>query len=142
MNSRTSYRNGSTPTVLLVHGAFADVSSWAGVIAELQAVGIPVTAVANPLRGLAVDATYVASIAAEIDGPVLLVGHSYGGVVINGASAQVGNIAGLVYVAAFALDEGRPRWTSTASSPTAFSDRRCVRPPSATARASRVWICI
>jgi pimeloyl-ACP methyl ester carboxylesterase len=106
MNSRTSFRNGSTPTVLLVHGAFADVSSWAGVIAELQAVGIPVTAVANPLRGLAVDATYVASIAAEIDGPVLMVGHSYGGVVINGASAQVGNVAGLVYVAAFALDEG------------------------------------
>ena len=74
----------STPTVVLVHGAFADSASWSGVVAELQSHGIPVVAPPNPLRGLAVDAAYVASVAAQIDGPVVLVGHSYGGAVITG----------------------------------------------------------
>ncbi|MFC6085825.1 alpha/beta fold hydrolase [Sphaerisporangium aureirubrum] len=106
MTTRSSFKNGSTPTVVLVHGAFTDASSWAGVITELQATGIPVTAVANPLRGLATDAGYLAGVVAEIDGPVLLVGHSYGGVVITQAGARAGNVAGLVYVAAFALEEG------------------------------------
>jgi pimeloyl-ACP methyl ester carboxylesterase len=92
--------------VLLVHGAFADGSMWAGVIAELQAVRIDVIAVASPLRGLTSDAAYVASAAAEIDGPVLLTGHDYGGAVITAAGLAAGNLAGLVYVAAFALDEG------------------------------------
>ncbi|MEO3853668.1 alpha/beta hydrolase [Acrocarpospora sp. B8E8] len=100
------FKNGSTPTVLLVHGAFTDASSWAGVIAELQAAGIPVIAVANPLRGLATDAPYLAGVAAAIDGPVLLAGHSYGGVVITQAGAQAGNVVGLIYVTAFALEEG------------------------------------
>lgn len=106
MTAERSFKNGSTPTVILVHGAFADASSWAGVIAELQASGIPVTAVANPLRGLATDAAYLAGVVAAIDGPVLLVGHSYGGAVITWAGAQPGNVVGLVYVAAFALDAG------------------------------------
>ncbi|MER6514894.1 alpha/beta hydrolase [Nonomuraea sp. NPDC001636] len=106
MTADRSFRNGSTPTVVLVHGAFADASSWAGVIAELQDSGIPVTAVANPLRGLATDAAYLAGVVAAIDGPVLLVGHSYGGAVITWSAAQPGNVVGLVYVAAFALDEG------------------------------------
>jgi pimeloyl-ACP methyl ester carboxylesterase len=101
-----NFRNGSMPTVVLVHGAFTDASSWAGVIAELQASAIPVTAVANPLRGPATDATYLASVVAAIDGPVLLVGHSYGGVVITRAAAQPGNVVGLVYVTAFALETG------------------------------------
>jgi pimeloyl-ACP methyl ester carboxylesterase len=92
--------------VLLVHGAFADGSMWAGVITELQAAGIDVIAVAIPLRSLASDAAYVASAVAEIDGPVLLAGHDYGGAVITAAGSAVGNLAGLVYVAAFALDEG------------------------------------
>jgi len=92
--------------VLLVHGAFADGSMWAGVITELQAAGIDVIAVANPLRSLTSDAAYVASAVAEIDGPVLLAGHDYGGAVITAAGSAVGNLAGLVYVAAFALDEG------------------------------------
>jgi len=89
-----------------VHGAFADGSMWAGVISELQAAGIGVVAVASPLRSLASDAAYVASAVAEIDGPVLLAGHDYGGAVITAAGSAAANVAGLVYVAAFALDEG------------------------------------
>ena len=99
-------RNGSIPTVLLVHGEFADGSMWAGVIAELQAAGLGVIAPANPLRGLAADAAYIASVAEEIDGPVVLAGHSYGGAVITAAGPAAGNLTGLVYVAGFALDEG------------------------------------
>lgn len=95
----------STPTVVLVHGAFADSGSWAGVIAELQAHGVPVLATSNPLRGLASDAAYVASVAAQIDGPVVLVGHSYGGAVITVAGVTE-NVVGLVYVAAYILEEG------------------------------------
>ena len=106
MTTRRTFVNGSTPTVLLVHGAFADGSSWSGVIAGLQATGLAVMAPANPLRGIAADAAYVASVAAEIDGPVLLVGHCYGGVVITAVASQARNVVGLVYVAAFALDEG------------------------------------
>jgi pimeloyl-ACP methyl ester carboxylesterase len=101
-----NFMNGSTPTVVLVHGAFTDASSWAGVIAELQHSGIPVIAVANPLRGPATDAAYLAGVVAAIDGPVLLVGHSYGGAVITWAGAQPGNVVGLVYVTAFALEAG------------------------------------
>jgi pimeloyl-ACP methyl ester carboxylesterase len=92
--------------VLLVHGAFADGSMWAGVIAGLQAAGVGVIALANPLRGLASDAAYIASAAAEIDGPVILAGHCYGGAVVTAAAAAVGNAVGLVYVTGFALDEG------------------------------------
>ncbi|MFF3500545.1 alpha/beta fold hydrolase [Streptomyces sp. NPDC003247] len=95
----------TTPTVLLVHGAFADAASWSGVVAELQSHGIPVVAPANPLRGLASDAAYVASVAAQIDGPVVLVGHSYGGALITVAGVTE-NVVGLVYVAAYALEEG------------------------------------
>ncbi|MEV5725198.1 alpha/beta hydrolase [Streptomyces pharetrae] len=94
-----------TPTVVLVHGAFADGGSWSGVVAELQRHGIPVVAVSNPLRGLASDAAYIASVAAQIDGPVVLVGHSYGGALITVAGATE-NVTGLVYIAAYALEEG------------------------------------
>jgi pimeloyl-ACP methyl ester carboxylesterase len=93
------------PTVVLVHGAFADASSWSGVIAELQGDGIPVVAPPNPLRGLASDAAYIASVAARIDGPVVLVGHSYGGALITVAGTAA-NVVGLVYVAAYVLEEG------------------------------------
>ncbi|MBW8480737.1 alpha/beta hydrolase [Actinomadura parmotrematis] len=95
----------TVPTVVLVHGAFADSTSWSGVIADLQERGIPVVAPANPLRGLAGDAAYIASVAAQIDGPVVLVGHSYGGGVITVAGAA-DNVAGLVYIAAYVLEEG------------------------------------
>ncbi|MEV0635888.1 alpha/beta hydrolase [Streptomyces sp. NPDC050619] len=93
------------PTALLVHGAFADAGSWTGVIAELQNHGIPVVAPPNPLRGLASDAAYVASVASQIDGPVVLVGHSYGGALITVAGTAQ-NVVGLVYIAAYVLEEG------------------------------------
>ena len=94
------------PTVALVHGAFADASSWNGVIERLQAKGIPVTAPANPLRGIAIDSAYTASVFDQIPGPVLAVGHSYGGAVITNAASTAKNVVGLVYVAAFATEEG------------------------------------
>jgi len=94
------------PTVVLVHGGFADASFWAPVIELLQTRYVPVLAPANPLRGLAPDAEYIASFVNQVDGPVLLVGHSYGGAVISVAAASTPNAVGLVYVAAFALDEG------------------------------------
>jgi len=95
-----------TATVVLVHGAFADASSWNGVITRLQDEGVPVTAPANPLRGIAADAAYLASVLAQIEGTVLDVGHSYGGAVITNAATNAKNVVGLVYVAAFAPDEG------------------------------------
>jgi len=98
-------RNTNT-TVVLVHGAFADASGWAGVIRELQAADIPVFAPPNPERGLAADAASVGAFVEAIDGPVLLVGHSYGGAIITQASPTLSNVVGLVYLAAFGLDEG------------------------------------
>lgn len=95
-----------TPTIVLVHGAFADASSWNGVIPLLEAKGFSVTAPPNPLRGIAEDSAYTASVFAQIDGPVLAVGHSYGGAVISNAATDASNVVGLVYVAAFAPDEG------------------------------------
>ena len=94
------------PTVVLVHGAFADGSSWNGVIERLQTAGVPVVAPPNPLRGIAHDAAYIASYVKQVPGPVLLVGHSYGGAVISNAARDAGNVVGLVYVAAFAPDDG------------------------------------
>jgi pimeloyl-ACP methyl ester carboxylesterase len=96
----------SDPTIVLVHGAFADASSWNPVIAELQRDGRAVHALANPLRGLNGDAAYVASAVQHVDGPVVLVGHSYGGMVITQAAAGTPNVAGLVYVAAFIPEVG------------------------------------
>jgi pimeloyl-ACP methyl ester carboxylesterase len=96
----------AAPTVVLVHGAFADASSWNGVIERLQAKGLNVVAPANPLRGIATDSAYIASVFDETPGPVLAVGHSYGGAVITNAATQAKNVTGLVYVAAFAPDEG------------------------------------
>jgi pimeloyl-ACP methyl ester carboxylesterase len=94
------------PTAVLVHGAFADASGFAGVIRHLEAQGVPVRAPMNPLRGLASDADAVARYASAIDGPVVLVGHSYGGAVISQAAPAVKNASALVFLAAFALDEG------------------------------------
>jgi pimeloyl-ACP methyl ester carboxylesterase len=97
--------NGS-PTVVLVHGAFADGSGFRDIILELRAAGITSIAPANPLRGLAFDAEYVKSVVAAIARPVVLVGHSYGGAVITQAAAGLDNVVALVYLAAFGLDEG------------------------------------
>jgi len=96
----------SRVTVALVHGAFADSSSWNDVVDQLQAAGIAVQAISNPLRRITADAAYVASAIRQIPGPVLAVGHSYGGAIITNAAPHAGNVVGLVYVAAFAPDEG------------------------------------
>ena len=104
--SQTPSTNTGPLTVVLVHGAFADASSWTGVIERLQAHGVQVTAPANPLRGLSSDSAYLASFLNQIPGPVLAVGHSYAGAVITNAASTASNVVGLVYVAAFAPDEG------------------------------------
>jgi pimeloyl-ACP methyl ester carboxylesterase len=98
--------SNATPTIVLVHGAFADASSWTGVIERLQQRGYTVVAPANPLRGIKIDSAYTTSVVEQIKGPVLLVGHSYGGAVITNVGARVSNAVGLVYVAAFAPDDG------------------------------------
>jgi pimeloyl-ACP methyl ester carboxylesterase len=106
----------SNPTVVLVHGAFADASSWNGVIERLQAQGVQVTAPPNPLRGIAIDSAYLAAVLEQIDRPVLAVGHSYGGAVITNAATGAKNVLGLVYVAAFAPDEGETLGAASATS--------------------------
>jgi pimeloyl-ACP methyl ester carboxylesterase len=104
--SQTTPTNTSPLTVVLVHGAFADASSWTGVIERLQKAGVQVTAPANPLRGITSDSAYLASVFNQIPGPVLAVGHSYAGAVITNAATTASNVVGLVFVAAFAPDEG------------------------------------
>jgi pimeloyl-ACP methyl ester carboxylesterase len=94
------------PTVVLVHGAFADASGFAGLVRELHSAGHRVLAPPNPLRSLAGDADALCRAVRAIDDPVLLVGHSYGGAVITQASAGLDNVSGLVYLAAFGLDVG------------------------------------
>jgi pimeloyl-ACP methyl ester carboxylesterase len=103
MNAATS---NAKPTVVLVHGAFAESSSWNGVITKLLGDGYSVIAAANPLRGVKNDADYVASILNGIKGPIVLVGHSYGGTVITNAANGNKNVKALVYVAAFAPETG------------------------------------
>ncbi|MFK0158511.1 alpha/beta hydrolase [Streptomyces sp. NPDC090493] len=119
-----------SPTVVFVHGAFADASGFGGVARELDAAGYNVVAVPNPLRGLAFDSAAATEIVRAIDGPVLLVGHSYGGAVISHVASAVDNVVGLVYLAAFGLEVGEscvgvqepfpPALLSTTSSPTAY----------------------
>jgi pimeloyl-ACP methyl ester carboxylesterase len=99
-------QDGSQPTVVLVHGAWADGSSWNDVIERLQAEGLQVTAPPNPLRGISIDSAYIASLLGQVPGPVLAVAHSYGGAVLTNAATNANNVVGLVYVAAFAPDEG------------------------------------
>src|SRR5918998_35724 len=97
-------QNGARPTVVLVHGAFAESASWDGVIQRLQDQGYTVIAAANPIRSVSGDAEFVASIFEALEGPVVAVGHSYGGAVISNAARE--NVAALVYVAGYAPDEG------------------------------------
>jgi pimeloyl-ACP methyl ester carboxylesterase len=94
------------PTIVLVHGAFAESASWDRVIRHLEDAGHDVVAAANPLRGLAADAQSVTDLVSSIDGPVVLAGHSYGGAVITNVDINAGDITGLVYVAAFAPETG------------------------------------
>lgn len=94
------------PTIVFVHGAFADSSSWNAVVAQLQKDGYATRAVANPLRSVSDDARLVSDVLTGIDGPVVLVGHSYGGQVISAAANGHANVKSLVYVAAFAPEAG------------------------------------
>jgi pimeloyl-ACP methyl ester carboxylesterase len=94
------------PTVVLVHGGWADSSGWNSEVTALQRLGYPVIAPANPLRGLASDAAYIRSVLETIEGPIVLVGHSYGGAVITNAAVGVPQVKALVYIAGFAPDEG------------------------------------
>ncbi|TDW98568.1 alpha/beta fold hydrolase [Kribbella sp. VKM Ac-2566] len=94
------------PTIVLVHGAWADGSSWSAVTSKLQSAGYTADVVANPLRGLASDAQYVRDLLATIPGPVVLVGHSYGGMVTTSAATGNPNVKALVYVDAFIPDQG------------------------------------
>ena len=115
-----------TPTVVLVHGAFADASSWNGVVELLQAKGVKVTAPPNPLRGIAIDSAYIAGVLSQIRGPILAVGHSYGGAVLTNAATNAENVLGLVYVAAFAPDEGEVLGEVTAGSKDSVLDTALV----------------
>jgi pimeloyl-ACP methyl ester carboxylesterase len=97
---------GRKPTVVLVHGAFADSSGWNAVTHRLLHKGYPVVAAANPLRGLASDAAQVKTLLNSIDGPIVLVGHSYGGSVISTAATGNSNVKALVYIAGFSPEQG------------------------------------
>src|SRR3984893_8539905 len=94
------------PTIVFVHGGWADSSGWNQEITNLERRGFPVIAPANPLRGLASDAAYIRSVLQTISGPIVLVGHSYGGAVISNAAVGVSNVKALTAVAGFAPDEG------------------------------------
>jgi pimeloyl-ACP methyl ester carboxylesterase len=107
----------STPTVVLVHGAFADSTSWNGVVERLRAAGVPAVANANPLRSLSGDAAYLHDVLAGIDGPVVVVAHSYGGMVATQGAADASNVVGLVYVGAFAPDTGESAFELSAKFP-------------------------
>jgi pimeloyl-ACP methyl ester carboxylesterase len=118
----------SRPTVVLVHGAFAGSSSWNPVVRELQARGYRVIAAANPLRSVAGDSDYVARLARSVGGPVVLVGHSYGGEVITGAAAAASNIKALVFVAGFAPETGESAASLSARFPTGTLGQTLTKP--------------
>ena len=104
--ARSDTGSGPKPSIVLVHGAWADGSSWGGVIQRLQEQGYTVYAPANPLRGLTSDSAYIANFLHSISGPIILVGHSYGGAVITNAVTGNPNVKALVYIDAFAPDQG------------------------------------
>jgi pimeloyl-ACP methyl ester carboxylesterase len=116
------------PTIVLVHGAFAESASWDGVIDPLRSAGHPVVAAANPLRGLASDAAAVSDLVRSIEGPVLLAAHSYGGAVITNVGADAGDIVGLVYVNGFAPEPGESAFTLAAKFPGSMLGEETVRP--------------
>src|SRR3954451_2666527 len=116
------------PTIVLVHGAFAESASWDGVVDRLLAEGHRVVAAANPLRGLAADAAAVSDLVRTIDGPVVLVAHSYGGAVISNVDADAGEIAGLVYVNGFAPDAGENCFQLAAMFPGSMLGEETARP--------------
>jgi len=116
-NHSANVASGVKPTIVIVHGAFADASGWNGVIGGLLADGYPVIAPADPLRSLTSDSTYIRSVLDSITGPIVLVGHSYGGAVITNAAAGDPNVKALVFVAAFVPDVGEQLSTLLAKFP-------------------------
>ncbi|MER6982188.1 alpha/beta fold hydrolase [Streptomyces carpinensis] len=112
---------GAKPTIVLVHGAFADGSSWNGVIERLKRRGYTVMAPANPLRGLYSDAAYIASVLKSIKGPIVLAGHSYGGAVISTAAAGNPRVKSLVYINALMPDVGESGMSLSARFPSALA---------------------
>jgi pimeloyl-ACP methyl ester carboxylesterase len=121
-------RTGAKPTIVLVHGAFADASGFGAVTDRLQRRGYTVICPANPLRGPASDAAAVASVLKTIDGPIVLVAHSYGGAVITEAANQVSNVKALVYLNGLALDEGESNLGITDRFPNQFLKALLPRP--------------
>jgi pimeloyl-ACP methyl ester carboxylesterase len=116
------------PTIVLVHGAFAESASWDGVIDPLKSAGHPVVAASNPLRGLASDGAAVSDLVRSIEGPVVLAAHSYGGAVITNVAADAGDIVGLVYVNGFAPEPGESAFTLAAKFPGSMLGEETVRP--------------
>ncbi len=117
-------------TIVLVHGAFAESASWDGVIDPLEAEGHHVVAAANPLRGLAADAGAVSDLVRTIEGPIVLVAHSYGGAVISNVDSDAGEIAGLVYVNGFAPEPGENCFQLAAMYPGSLLGEETARPVS------------
>ena len=128
-----SDQSGTKPTIVLVHGAFADSSSWNSEIQFLQSQGYPVIAVANPLRGVASDSAYLLSVLQTISGPIVLVGHSYAGFLISAAAAADSQVKALVYVAAYIPDAGETPGRPDLQVPRVGTDRQQPH------RARRAW---
>jgi pimeloyl-ACP methyl ester carboxylesterase len=118
------------PTIVLVHGAFAESASWDRVIDPLMSAGHPVIAAANPLRGIAADAGAVSDLVRTIDGPVVLAAHSYGGAVMSNVDADAGEIVGLVYLNAFAPEPGENCFQLAAMFPGSMLGEETARPVS------------
>jgi pimeloyl-ACP methyl ester carboxylesterase len=116
------------PTIVLVHGAFAESASWDAVIEPLLDAGHPVIAAANPLRSLAADAAAVADVVRAVDGPVVLAAHSYGGAVISNVPADAGEIIGLVYVNGFAPEPGESCFSLAGMFPGSMLGEATLRP--------------
>jgi pimeloyl-ACP methyl ester carboxylesterase len=124
--ARSDTLSGPKPSIVLIHGAWADGSSWSHVISILQQQGYTVYAPANPLRGLLSDTAYIASFLQSISGPIILVGHSYGGAVITNAATGNPNVKALVYIDAFAPDQGESLASLSSVPPPPGQSPSCV----------------
>src|SRR5438067_8460699 len=124
--ARSDTASAPKPSIVLIHGAWADGSSWSGVIQRLQERGYTVYAPPNPLRGLTSDSAYIASFLQTISGPIILVGHSYGGAVITNAATGNPNVKALVYIDAFAPDQGESLASLSSVPPPPGQSPSCV----------------
>ena len=129
-----------SPTIVLIHGAFAESASWDGVITQLRETDHPVIAAANPLRSVAADAAAVSDLVRTIDGPVVLVAHSYGGMVMSNVDADAGEIIGLVYANAFAPEPGEHCFQLAAMFPGSMLGEETARPVSRTDGTTDLYI--